>query len=451
MSCEASTPATVTLIDLKDIIDRNFAPPFLPRGIVKTCWDHQGLQLTIGPREVTIKLDGTLGDTGTSFMARDQIGFLADAVQDPQTPEDQTANVTALFTELDKLHDQGVRAVVCLHPEVFSALPDEIQAQGWYKSFPLIQDIRAPIWAISTQPQLVDEATEPQEFLDAMDRATEWGQTHQPPGTEGFRLIRDRAPNGDYLFIVELRHTLTGVLLINEVSILKQVIDERRFDVISRVVSMAMSRFKKVMGFFARYQMQNGIPVVESLPPEDFLAQIKSGQIKLPDVETAKTFADYEKEFPTEGPNWHAPSLEAFIEGYQWPSARAFADDVLKFIADRKALAGTTPEHPINWDFPTLEAFVAGNYWWNAEDAIGDIRKFIMEHPQKSSWTEAEIRAAYFSKASDHEGLTSEGDLIDTLKEATANGTMHVLLAELAAMEAKIQARMAQSRPSEEA
>ena len=79
----------------------------------------------------------------------------------------------------------------------------------------------------------------------------------------------------------------------------------------------------------------------------------------------------------TSAPNWSAPSLEAFIESFQWPSPATFADDVLKFIAERKAVE-------------------------------------VVVQP---SWTEAEIRAAYFSKANDTEGVTGEDDLIEALKE----------------------------------
>lgn len=350
MSCEASTPATVTLIELKSIIDRHFCPPFMPAGIVKTRWDDQGLQIVIGPREVTIKLDGTCGDTGASFLPQDQVYQQEGHIDNP-------------------------------------------------------------------------------EVLEAIQRAVAWGEANLPAGCGGFVLGASIDPDGNYLFPVEVRHLQSKILMTYEATVLQDVINQRRFDVVTRVVALAFFAFKKAMGFVGRWRMHSsGCPSIESMPPQEFLAQLKSGQIKLPDVEMAKTFADYEKEFPTEGPDWHAPSLEAFIESFQWPSAGEFADDVLKFIKDRKALAAAEPEHPINWDFPTVEAFVTGNYWWNAEDAIGDIRKFIKDRPAQATWTEAEIRAAYFSKADDHEVLTSEDDLIAALKGATADGALAELV-----------------------
>jgi hypothetical protein len=59
----------MTLKQLKKIIDTNFKPPFMPKGVVTATWvgrkSGKSLLLTIGPREVEFDEDGKVGDTGT--------------------------------------------------------------------------------------------------------------------------------------------------------------------------------------------------------------------------------------------------------------------------------------------------------------------------------------------------------------------------------------------------
>ena len=60
------------LAKLKEIMDYNFGPPFLPEGMVTTNWvgsgDERSLSITIDRRDVSIDKDGNVIAAGTFLV-----------------------------------------------------------------------------------------------------------------------------------------------------------------------------------------------------------------------------------------------------------------------------------------------------------------------------------------------------------------------------------------------
>ena len=69
----------MTLVQLKEALEKGFAPPFLPRGTVEVKWEKENavLNVRIGRRDISINEQGVVVGAGTMLVGYEPNGVEA--------------------------------------------------------------------------------------------------------------------------------------------------------------------------------------------------------------------------------------------------------------------------------------------------------------------------------------------------------------------------------------
>jgi len=94
----------VTLIKLKEALERAFAPPFLPRGTVEVQWERDGavLNVRIGRRDMSINEQGEVVGTGTML-----VGFEPNGVEMTDGPRGGLKPIEGIPCNLPDIYSDG--------------------------------------------------------------------------------------------------------------------------------------------------------------------------------------------------------------------------------------------------------------------------------------------------------------------------------------------------------